>query len=113
MGRYTGDESFFTSRFGINVLLLFTLSRFANMFGLKNLNLLKLFRDHSRSLEIQRVSTEIFHYKDKVQSKKEKVPKSGSQSSLSQTCEFTCCFPDKLTLQSILVYFERWFRIFE
>ena len=99
-----------TSRFGINVLLLFTLSRFANIFGLTNLNLLKLFRGHSRSLEIQRVSTEIFHYRDKVQSKKEKAPKSDSQSSLTQTCEFTCCFPDKLTL---LVYFEWWFRIFE
>ena len=49
---------------------------------------------------------EIFHYKDKVQSKKEKVPKSGSQSSLTQTFEFTCCFAHKLTLQSILVYFQ-------
>lgn len=65
------------------------------------------------SLEIQRASTEIFHYNDKVQSKKEKAPTSGSQSSLTQTCEFTCFFPDKLTLQSILVYFEGWFRIFE
>ena len=76
------------------------------MFGLTKLNLLKLFRDRSRSLEIQRVSTEIFHYKDKVQSKKEKVLKSASESSLTQTFEFTCCFADKLTLQSILVYFE-------
>ena len=46
---------------------------------------MKMFRDHSRSLRIQKVSDEVLHFKGKAQSKTEKVPKSGSWSLIPQS----------------------------